>query len=58
MIRGHKWFATAVDGAAFGGVMAMTDPENPDPDVVAAFSDPAWRSGAAPGRGIFAGWEV
>jgi len=31
VIRGHKWFATAVDGATFGIVMAMTDPDNPDP---------------------------
>jgi len=31
VIRGHKWFATAVDGATFGVLMAMTDPENPDP---------------------------
>lgn len=31
VIRGHKWFATAVEGAAFGIVMAITDPENPNP---------------------------
>jgi alkylation response protein AidB-like acyl-CoA dehydrogenase len=31
VIRGHKWFATAVDGAAFGVVMAVTDPENRNP---------------------------
>jgi alkylation response protein AidB-like acyl-CoA dehydrogenase len=31
VIDGHKWFATAADGAAFAVVMAMTDPESPDP---------------------------
>ena len=31
VIDGHKWFATAADGAAFAVVMAMTDPENPSP---------------------------
>ena len=31
VIRGHKWFATAVDGARFGIVMAVTDPENENP---------------------------
>ena len=28
VIRGHKWFASSVDGAAFGIVMAVTNPEN------------------------------
>ncbi|MCO4763776.1 MAG: acyl-CoA dehydrogenase family protein [Myxococcales bacterium] len=27
VIRGHKWFATAADGAAFAIVMAVTDPD-------------------------------
>jgi acyl-CoA dehydrogenase len=27
VIDGHKWFATGADGAAFGIVMAVTDPE-------------------------------
>ena len=31
VIRGHKWFATAVDGASFGIVMAVTDEENASP---------------------------
>lgn len=31
VIRGHKWFATAVDGASFGIVMAVTDEENENP---------------------------
>jgi alkylation response protein AidB-like acyl-CoA dehydrogenase len=31
VIRGHKWFATAVEGAAFGIVMAVTDPDNDNP---------------------------
>jgi alkylation response protein AidB-like acyl-CoA dehydrogenase len=30
VIDGHKWFATAADGAAFAVVMAMTAPESPD----------------------------
>jgi len=28
VIRGHKWFASSVDGASFGIVMAVTNPEN------------------------------
>jgi acyl-CoA dehydrogenase len=31
VIRGHKWFATAVDGAAFGITMVMTDIESSSP---------------------------
>jgi alkylation response protein AidB-like acyl-CoA dehydrogenase len=31
IIRGHKWFATAVDGASFGICMAVTDEENANP---------------------------
>lgn len=27
VLNGHKWFATAADGASFGVVMAVTDPE-------------------------------
>jgi alkylation response protein AidB-like acyl-CoA dehydrogenase len=27
VIRGHKWFASSVDGAAFGVIMAVTDPD-------------------------------
>jgi alkylation response protein AidB-like acyl-CoA dehydrogenase len=27
VLRGHKWFATAADGAAFGVVMALSDPD-------------------------------
>lgn len=30
-INGHKWFTTAADGAAFTIVMALTDPQNPNP---------------------------
>ncbi len=29
MIDGHKWFSTGADGAAFGIVMAVTDPDAP-----------------------------
>lgn len=31
LINGHKWFTTAADGAAFAIVMAITDPDNPNP---------------------------
>ncbi len=31
VIRGHKWFATGADGAAFAICMAVTDPEADDP---------------------------
>jgi acyl-CoA dehydrogenase len=31
VINGHKWFATAADGAAFAVVMAITDPEADSP---------------------------
>ncbi len=31
VIRGHKWFATGADGAAFAICMAATDPEAADP---------------------------
>jgi alkylation response protein AidB-like acyl-CoA dehydrogenase len=31
VVRGHKWFATGVDGAAFAIVMAVTDPDNDNP---------------------------
>ncbi|MGD8440689.1 MAG: acyl-CoA dehydrogenase family protein, partial [Holophagae bacterium] len=31
VIRGHKWFATGADGAAFAICMAVTDPDHPDP---------------------------
>lgn len=31
VIDGHKWFATAADGAAFAIVMAMTAPESDNP---------------------------
>lgn len=31
VINGHKWFTTAADGANFTIVMALTDPENPNP---------------------------
>ena len=31
VLRGHKWFATGADGAAFAVCMAVTDPDNPDP---------------------------
>ncbi|UJP64254.1 acyl-CoA dehydrogenase family protein [Mongoliitalea daihaiensis] len=31
VINGHKWFTTAADGATFTIVMALTDPENPNP---------------------------
>ena len=30
-IRGHKWFASSVDGAAFAVVMAVTDPDAESP---------------------------
>jgi alkylation response protein AidB-like acyl-CoA dehydrogenase len=30
VIRGHKWFATGADGAAFAICMAVTDPDNAD----------------------------
>jgi acyl-CoA dehydrogenase len=31
VIRGHKWFATGADGAAFAVCMAVTDPRADDP---------------------------
>jgi alkylation response protein AidB-like acyl-CoA dehydrogenase len=31
VIRGHKWFASAADGAAFAVCMAVTNPEAEDP---------------------------
>jgi len=31
VIRGHKWFATSVEGAAFAICMAVTDPDAPSP---------------------------
>lgn len=31
IINGHKWFTSSADGAAFTIVMAITDPENPNP---------------------------
>ncbi len=31
VLRGHKWFATGADGAAFAVCMAVTSPEAPDP---------------------------
>ncbi|RMI04845.1 MAG: acyl-CoA dehydrogenase [Calditrichaeota bacterium] len=31
VLNGHKWFATAADGAAFAIVMAVTDPEAKNP---------------------------
>lgn len=31
VINGHKWFTTSADGASFAVVMAVTDPENPNP---------------------------
>jgi alkylation response protein AidB-like acyl-CoA dehydrogenase len=31
VIRGHKWFASAADGAAFAVCMAMTSPAHADP---------------------------
>ncbi len=31
VLRGHKWFASSADGAAFAVCMAVTNPEAPDP---------------------------
>lgn len=31
VINGHKWFTTAADGAAFAIVMAITNPDEPNP---------------------------
>ncbi len=31
VINGHKWFTSSADGASFAIVMAITDPENPNP---------------------------
>ncbi len=31
VLRGHKWFASSADGAAFAVCMAVTSPEAPDP---------------------------
>ncbi|HEY6001613.1 MAG TPA: acyl-CoA dehydrogenase family protein [Anaeromyxobacter sp.] len=31
VIRGHKWFSSAADGAAFAVCMAVTSPDAPDP---------------------------
>jgi acyl-CoA dehydrogenase len=31
VINGHKWFTSSADGAAFTIIMALTDPQNPNP---------------------------
>lgn len=31
VLRGHKWFASSADGAAFAICLAVTDPEAPEP---------------------------
>lgn len=31
VINGHKWFTSSADGAQFAIVMAVTDPQNPNP---------------------------
>lgn len=31
VINGHKWFTSSADGASFTIVMAVTDPQNPNP---------------------------
>lgn len=31
VINGHKWFTSSADGASFAIVMAITDPNNPNP---------------------------
>ncbi|MBM4394549.1 MAG: acyl-CoA dehydrogenase family protein [Deltaproteobacteria bacterium] len=36
VIRGHKWFATGADGAAFAICMAVTDPDAPEPHARAS----------------------
>ena len=33
VINGHKWFSSGAHGASFAIVMAMTNPENPDPHL-------------------------
>ncbi|MFZ5825557.1 MAG: acyl-CoA dehydrogenase family protein, partial [Bacillota bacterium] len=37
VINGHKWFATGATGAAFGIVLAVTDPDAPVHNRVSAF---------------------
>lgn len=37
VINGHKWFATGATGAAFGIVLAVTDPDGPAHNRVSAF---------------------
>jgi alkylation response protein AidB-like acyl-CoA dehydrogenase len=36
VIDGHKWFTSSADGAAFAIVMAVTNPEAPDPHLAAS----------------------
>jgi len=36
VLRGHKWFASSADGAAFAVCMAVTNPEAPDPHLRAS----------------------
>src|SRR5262249_14392850 len=36
VIDGHKWFTSSADGAAFAIVMAVTNPEAPDPHLGAS----------------------
>jgi acyl-CoA dehydrogenase len=31
IINGHKWFTSSADGSSFAVVMALTDPDNPNP---------------------------
>ena len=64
VLRGHKWFASSADGAAFAVCMAVTSPEAPDPYRRASMilvptrpeassssgTSPSWASGGPAGR--------
>lgn len=48
VITGGKWFVTGAMGAAFGVVVALTDPEEPDPHrrfslFIVDADNPGWR---------------
>jgi len=45
LIDGHKWFSTGADGAAFGIVMAVTDPDAPPRERMSLIVVPAGTPG-------------
>ena len=52
VIDGHKWFSSGADGAAFGVVMAVTDPEGDPHRRASQIIVPADTSGVEVGRAI------